>query len=546
MKCTEAGSATGHGTRDGTVETGRDISMGKTINKIIIVGGGTAGWMTASTLVKCFPGKEIWLIESPNISTVGVGESTLGQIRGWQALLGIRDEDFMPACDATYKLSIKFTDFYKKGESFHYPFGMPYLEGNHSGLNDWWYKKFLYPETPYSDYASCNWGSMALVNENRCFHNIVKNDDYRTDGALPFRFRTDTAFQFDATKFGLWLRDNFCIPRGLKHVKEEIKTVEQDEDGIKTLNGQYEADLFIDCTGFKSLLLGKTLEEPFVNLEDTLPNNTAWCTHIPYTDKRKQVVGYTNCTAVENGWIWNIPLWSRIGCGYVYSDKFISDDDALVEFQKHIGTKELDFKKIKFRTGHQRRLWVKNVCAIGLAAGFIEPLESNGLFSIHEFIHELIRTLQRGPVSQWDKDAFTSVCKLVYYSFYEFLVMHYALSHRQDTPYWRSNFNKQWSKNLFNMVPDQYRGFKSAIQERGLDHHFTNPKSGLHAIAAGMHWSPTDMPTLIKSNLVNEANAWKNEFQPIVNRLNKRKHEWEKVAKKAPIMYDFLKKKFYG
>ena len=118
------------------------------VKNIIVVGGGTAGWMTASTLVKCFPRKKITLIESPNIPTVGVGESTLGQIRGWQAMLGIKDKDFMPACDATYKLSIKFTDFYKKGEAFHYPFGEPYLNGNDSLMKDWWFKKFLYPKTP--------------------------------------------------------------------------------------------------------------------------------------------------------------------------------------------------------------------------------------------------------------------------------------------------------------------------------------------------------------------------------------------------------------
>jgi len=510
----------------------------KTITKIIILGGGTAGWMTASTLVKCFPHKKICLIESPNIATVGVGESTLGLIRGWQATVGIKDKDFMAACDATYKLSIKFTDFYKKGEAFHYPFGNPCLTGNNSGLNDWWFKKFLYPKTPPSDYATCNFPQMALVNENKCFFNNPK--------VIPFEFHRNTAFQFDATKFGLWLRDNVCIPAGMEHIKEEISTIEQDEDGIKTLNGKHKADLFIDCTGFKSLLLEQTLKEPFINLESTLPNNTAWCTRIPYTNKREQLVGYTNCTAVENGWIWNIPLWSRMGCGYVYSDKFISDDDALKEFQKHIGTKESDFKKIKFRTGIPKRLWVKNVCAIGLAGGFIEPLESNGLFSTHEFIHQLVRTLQRGPVSQWDKDGFTVMCKTVHYAFMEFVAMHYALSHRQDTPYWKSNFNRQWSEEMFNLVPPAYSGFKSAIYDRGSSYSFTNPKGGIHCIAAGMHWSPTDVPSLIKGNVEPDIDLWKKRWKLSADRLDKRKDKWKNAVKNAPVMYDFLKKNYYA
>ena len=509
----------------------------KSINHIIILGGGTAGWMTASTLVKCFPRKKITLIESPNIPTVGVGEGTLAHIRNWQALIGIKDKDFMSACDATYKLSIKFTDFYKKGEAFHYPFGAPYLEGNESLMNDWWFKKFLYPKTPYSDYAVCNYPQMALVNENKCFFN--------KDNKIPFQFHKHTGFGFDATKFGLWLRDNVCIPAGIKHIKEEIKTIEQDKNGIKTLNGKHKADLFIDCTGFKSLLLEQTLKEPFINLEDTLPNNTAWFTRIAYTNKRKQLVGYTNCTAVENGWIWNIPLWSRMGCGYVYSDKFISDDAALKEFQKHIGTKELNFKKIKFRSGIHNKLWVKNVCAIGLSAGFIEPLESNGLFSTHEFIHELVRTLQRPSVSQWDKDAFTVICKNSFYGFMEFVAMHYALSHRQDTPYWKSNFNRQWSEDIFNFSPSLYYGFKSYIYNRGYKYRFTDTQGGIHCIAAGMHGSPTDIPSLIKSNVDPNMDSWKKTWKATADRLDKRKKEWKKAVKDAPIIHDFLKDNYY-
>ena len=509
-----------------------------TINKVVILGGGTAGWMTASTLIKCFPHKKISLIENPDITTIGVGESTLGAIRGWQALVGIKDIDFMKACDATYKLSIKFTDFYQKGEAFHYPFGEPHLLGNQAGLNDWWFKKFNHPETPYSDYATCNYPQMALVNENKCSLNS------RT--VLPgFDFHRHSAFQFDATKFGLWLKDHVCIPAGLKYIKEEIKTIEQDENGITTLNKKHKADLFIDCTGFKSLLLEQTLKEPFVSMENILPNNSTWATRIPYKNKRKELVGYTNCTAVENGWIWNIPLWSRMGSGYVYSDKFIDDDAALKEFQKHIGTKELDFKKIKFRTGLHRRVWVKNVCAIGLAAGFIEPLESNGLHSIHEFLHQLVRALQRGPVSRWDKDTFNNICKTYFYTFMEFVALHYALSHRQDTPYWRANFNKEWEPDFFNLTSKTYRGFLASVHERGLDYRFSNPRAGLHCIAAGMHWSPTDIPSLIKTNVKPDMDYWKKKWKRITYLLNQKKETWKKMVAHAPIMYDFLQKHIY-
>ena len=158
---------------------------------------------------------------------------------------------------------------------------------------------------------------------------------------LDFNYQKDSAFHFDATKFGIWLRDNICKPNGVKHIKEEIKTIEQDEDGIVSLNNKHKADLYIDCTGFKSLLLEKTLKEPFENLEHMLPNNSAWATRIPYTNKKKELNLYTNCTAYNNGWIWNIPLWSRMGTGYVYSDKFISDDDAVSYTHLTLPTKRI-------------------------------------------------------------------------------------------------------------------------------------------------------------------------------------------------------------
>ena len=141
------------------------------VNNILIVGGGSAGWMTAATLIKEFPEKNISLIESPNISTVGVGESTIGGIRLWTNWLGIDDKQFLKFTDGSYKLSIKFTDFYKKGEAFHYPFGSPYTENNKAILNDWWFKKFFYKDTPQSDYADCLYPQMALVNQNKCFFN---------------------------------------------------------------------------------------------------------------------------------------------------------------------------------------------------------------------------------------------------------------------------------------------------------------------------------------------------------------------------------------
>ncbi len=506
-------------------------------DKILIVGGGSAGWMTAATLIKSFPKKQITLIESPNIKTVGVGESTIGGIKNWTKYLDIEDDEFFKATDATYKLSIRFENFYnKKDGGFHYPFGDANLDGNHAKLNDWVFKKHLYPKTHRSNFAESMYPQMALVNENKLFDNH--------NNEIPFNFKRDTAYHFDATKFGLFLRDKYCLPKGVKHIKENIDSIQTNEKGIKSLNNKYTADLFIDCTGFRSLLLDKTLKEPFESYQDILPNNSAWATRVPYDNKRKQLNGYTNCEAMSAGWIWTIPLWSRIGTGYVYSDKYISDEDALKEFKNHIGQEDLEFNKIKMRVGIQKRLWVKNVVAIGLSAGFIEPLESNGLFSVHEFLIRLVRNMQRDVVTQWDRDNFTFQCKTVFRNFAEFVALHYALSNRDDTRYWKDISNKSWEQSLINLKPLLQNGFLKAALDRNYAYHY-NHLFGLPCIAFGMGWYPTEASTVKYYGQMNDK-EFKEKYLPIVKKLDKKVSMWKKAIKDKTSIYDYHKQKFYA
>jgi flavin-dependent dehydrogenase len=489
--------------------------------KILIVGGGSAGWMTAATLESQFPKHKISLIESKNIATVGVGESTIAQITDWMRLLKIKDKDFIKHVDGSYKLSIKFTDFYKKGEAFHYPFGQPATGGTRAGTNDWWFKKMLYPKTPCSDYADCIFPlQMAYVNQNKFDINEVQR-----------------AYHFDATKFGLWLKNNYC--KKIKHILDDVVSIEQDENGITSLNNKYKADLYIDCTGFKSLLLDKTLKEPFESYSDMLPNDSAWATRIKYKDKEKELVPYTNCTAIENGWVWNIPLWSRIGTGYVYSSKFVDDETALKQFKNHLGQENLEFKKIKMRVGIHNRLWVKNVVAIGLSAGFIEPLESNGLFTVHEFLTRLVLNLQRDKISQWDRDNFNYQCKHMFKEFSEFVALHYALSHRNDTDYWKNCNNKSWEKSLINLEPVGLSGMNRAVWQKTYDFKFGS-EGGLHCIAAGMHWAPTNEVSIIKYGRFNKETLEK-EFEGCINNLNERKELCEQLVKEKPSLFSVLK-----
>ena len=443
-------------------------------------------------------------------------------------LLKIKDEDFLKHVDGSYKLSIKFTDFYKKGEAFHYPFGAPPVENTRAGTNDWWFKKMLYPKTPYSDYADCTYPlQMAYVNQNKFDINEVER-----------------AYHFDAIKFGLWLKNNYC--KKIKHIVEDVVSVEQDENGITSLNNKYKADLYIDCTGFRSLLLGKSLKEPFESYSNMLPNNSAWATKIKYKNKEKELLPYTNCTAIENGWVWRVPLWSRLGTGYVYSDKFVSDEDALKEFKSHLknrekisNVEELEYRNIKSRVGIHKRLWVKNVVAIGLSSGFIEPLEGNGLFSVHEFLINLVRNLQREKISQWDKDNFNYQCKHLFREFAEFVGLHYALSHRNDTEYWKHCFNKSWDEHLINLKAVGYSGFKDAVYRRTYNSKFDDG-AGLESIAAGMHWSPTDKQTIIVKTNYEEKNLEK-EFSACINKLNERKEICKTLVKTKTDLFTVLK-----
>ena len=516
------------------------------MNNIKIIGGGTAGWMTAATLISQFPDKKITLIESPNISTVGVGESTIGQINRWLALLGIKDQEWMSHCDATYKLSIRFKDFFRKdSDAFHYPFGQPYIRENMDGVNDWYFKKFLYPDTPTSNYSECLFPQMALVDNNTMSSN--------EDGKLPgFDFRQDVAYQFDATKFGLWLKEHYCLPRGVHHILSEVTDVKVNDDiGVEHIvlddGRKIEADLFIDCTGFKALLIGESLKEPFETFEKILPNNAAWATKIPYENKEEELVNYTNCTAVGNGWIWEIPLWSRLGCGYVYSDKYISDDDALVELKQYLEQRNiknidgLNFKQIPMKTGVHKRLWVKNVCAIGLSAGFIEPLESNGLFTVHEFLRNLVRVLQRGAISQWDRDTFSISSRSLLQDFCEFVALHFAFSHRDDTEYWRDVTNREYVEHH---TDDLVHLSHTAIHDKMRTYHYKLTQ-GLHCIATGMNVFPLDFSTVQAIDGSTEKLFYEKKWSRAISEMNNRKESWDLLAKNAKSHTEFLQDQIY-
>jgi tryptophan halogenase len=523
------------------------------INKIVIVGGGSSGWMSAATMIRKFPKKEIVVIESPDYPIIGVGESTIGAIRAWTSWIGIDEKDFIPSTDATYKISIKFRDFYKKNDDgFHYPFGTPFLDGTKYGLNDWYIKKAKYTETKVDDYARTFFPAITLAEKNKISDNSLNLGN--------FDFYRDTAFHFDATKFGQWLKNNYCLPRGVKLINESVIEVKTNKDGVESLilsNGEIiKSDLFIDCTGFKSMLLGKALNEPWEDFSHILPNNNAWATRIPYTNKEKEMEPFTNCTAIENGWVWNTPTWERIGTGYVFSDKYVTPEDALKEFKKYLCSDKMtvhdpnrdvesfNYRLVKFKTGIHKNTFVKNVVAIGLSAGFIEPLESNGLYTVHEFLLKLVRTLGRETINQWDRDAYNANTKFQYMTFKEFVEQHYALSNREDTKYWRDVTERQFQPKVPNLEPHISIGFNvlSDIQINSKRHDMF---SGLHCIATGLNYFPVDKDVIdMWSNY--DKNNYYDEIESTISNWKYYSSIWEEEADKSKTMYQWLKDNMYN
>lgn len=527
--------------------------MIKPLNKITIVGGGSAGWMTAALLIKEFPNKEIILIESPDVPINGVGESTLSLIKKFVQYLGIDETDFISFTDATFKLSIKFTDFYEKDSgSFHYPFGDPFLDGTVKGIEDWFYKKALYSETPVEDFVRCYYPSAALFENNK----FSLNEHGKFHNWNP---RWSAAYHFDAVKFGQWLKERYCLPRGVKHLSAHVKDIPVNEKGINHLvlddNTVVESDLFVDCTGFRSLLLGIALNEPFTSYADMLPNNRAWATRVPYIDKEKEIEPYTNCTAIGNGWVWNIPLWSRLGTGYVYSDKFVDPEYAKEEFKQYLmsnkvvcpKTREqvesLEFKDIPMRVGIHERTWVKNCVAIGLSAGFIEPLESNGLFSVHEFLFKLIKTLSRPAITQWDIDVYNAAVLNIFRNFSEFVALHYALSIRNDTDYWKANSNRVYSPGLPFLEPQVFQGFYDLQYRKMISFKVPN-KDGITFISTGMKYPILDSVT-IKSDQLRDNADYQKIFANSFESFEKKKSIWNEAAKLEPSLYQWLKTNIY-
>ena len=413
----------------------------KTIKNVTILGGGSSGWMTAAALSKEFPEIEVTLVESKSKGTIGVGESTLGSFTDFIEYLGIdKDRDkWMPACNATYKLSIDFTNW-DKAQSFRAR--TPLTQGaSLLGVpKDHWFISDINTTPsglPYHTFGT-SWG--ALLEYNKLGYTF--ND---------FSIKNQGAFHLDATLFGEYLKNNMC-PK-VKNVIGTVQKVEKHPTGdisclILSSGKKVGGDLFIDCSGFSRRLISQEMGADEVALGSTLINNKAIATHVEYLDKDTEMEHSTNATTLPNGWVWNIPLWNHIGTGYVYSNKFTNKEKALREFKQHLSSKKgrteeyvegLKYLFLDINPSRVSKSWVGNVCAIGLSGGFVEPLGSTGLHLTIQNIIQLLESMRsrRGCTDNITRGIFNAKAEDTWKYFGDFISAHFALATRSDTNYWK-------------------------------------------------------------------------------------------------------------
>ena len=405
----------------------------KNIEKIVIAGGGTAGWMTAAAFSKVL-GKDyadIRLIESESIGTVSVGEATIPQISMFNSLLGIDENDFVKKTQATFKLGIEFIDWNKKGERYIHPFGDHGNDMDAIQFHHYWLKMRQLGKVPALEEYSL---AAVAARQGR----FMRPKDMGNSPISEINY----AFHFDATLYAAYLRD-YAEQRGVTRTEGKISDVLlRNSDGfIDSLlleNGErIDADLFIDCTGFRGLLIEGALKTGYDDWSEVLPCDTAVAMPCIAKGSGKQYP-YTQSFAQDAGWIWRIPLQHRIGNGYVYPSKFVSDDEAQSILRRHLESDPIaEPNFLKWKTGVRKKGWNKNCIAIGLSAGFVEPLESTGLHLIQAAIAKFLGHFPHNGFDQIDIDTYNKQTKTELEYIRDFIVLHYKATERDDSEFWR-------------------------------------------------------------------------------------------------------------
>ena len=415
--------------------------MSNRIDEVTIVGGGTAGWLTATFLATALNSLnrehpvKITLIESPSIPTVGVGESTLASMPQMLEVLGIDEKAFIKRCNVTFKCAGRFVNWNVDSEgrprTFITPFnGADPIKGYHPA---YYFNRFgsVSGRPDYADNMMPNQGVIDHFRGPR----TKSMGDY--EGVIGY------SYHLDAKLFAEQLRE-IAQARGVHHILDDVIDVGQASNGFinrLTLKeaGDMPVKFVVDCSGFRGLIMREVLQEPFVSYDDVFLADSAIPVMVPHTDTSK-IRPCTTATGLSAGWMWNVPLYNRVGTGYVYSSKFIDDDQAMTELMAQLGDVEPlnDPKPIRFRVGVSRRAWVKNCVAIGLSGSFVEPLEATAIGMIEKAARWLCAYFPDAGVSEVLAKRYNQLMDETQNEARDFIFMHYYLSNREDTPFWKA------------------------------------------------------------------------------------------------------------
>ena len=448
--------------------------------KIVILGGGTAGWMAANLFARKWADRDVTieLVESPDIGIIGVGEGSTPTLKRFFELVDVADAEWMPTCNATYKLSIRFSGWSPASgiDSYSHPFV--------SQVDTFVQKAFT---------VNCQTRRLGLDVR-------TQPDDFFLNGWLArlhkgpqapehFPFEIDYGYHFDAGLLGQYLCD-LAVSRGVRHTAARIVEVVQRDNGdidelVDADGARISGDLFIDCTGFASVLMQKTLGVGFRSFKSNLFNDAAVVMPTPIGD---DFAPETVSHALSNGWCWQIPLTNRYGNGYVYGSDFIDADAAEVELRRFLGQLDSDVeaRHLQMRVGQLERHWDHNCLALGLSQGFIEPLEATALLLVQVAIEIFIAKFEDGEFSDRHRDDYNRLIGDRFERVRDYIVAHYKLNTRDDSDYWRANRdNMDLSGSLRHILDAWYRrdDLGAEIQRQGIQSHFTN--LSWHCLLAG-------------------------------------------------------------
>ena len=415
-----------------------------TIQHIVIVGGGTAGWLTANIIAARFrpahdQGLSVTLVESPNVPTIGVGEGTWPSMRTTLREIGIPEAEFLRTCDASLKQGTWFKDWITLGDRpYYHPFSLP--EGFDTiNLAEHWLSgaagdiPFAQAVTP--QYQVCESGRAP-----------------KQIGIPNYAYTVNYGYHLDAGKFAALLSSNATNSLGVCHISADVVSINTDAEGyitgvVTAQAGEVKGDLFVDCSGFQSLLLGGHFGTKKIGIENHLFNNAAVAVQVPYSEESAPIATTTHSTAQANGWVWDIGLQHRRGVGHVFSKQFQSHDETLSVLDRYLkstgyvtGLENLSPRLLEFDPGYREQFWVKNCLGIGLSAGFIEPLEASALVLVELSATALANQM---PVTRDDMSVIAGRFNREFLGRWaqiiDFLKLHYVLSKRDDSPYWEAN-----------------------------------------------------------------------------------------------------------